>query len=142
MTPREAAVAAYGESAVHAYELVKGFYTRYGYALEVEFAAVVGGRLGRRGAPGTRGEPDVVTALGAFEFCAQANSKNAAGRASDTRVDVVRVQASGSPKFGRISGVEFLELHGVAGAAGVARRCEEGALERARSEDQLRLWKT
>lgn len=140
LTPRQAAAATYGEPAVKAYELIKGFYTRYGHALEHAFAQAVGGRLGKRGKAGERGEPDVITTLGAFEFCAQANSKNSAGRTSDRREDVVRVQVSGNPKFGRISGVDFLLMHGITEPDDVAYQCELAALTQAKRLIQLPLW--
>ena len=79
MTSREAAAIAYGESAVRTYELVKRFYSRYGLALERTFASAVGGRLGERGRAGERGEPDVVTELGGFEFLRAGEHKERSG---------------------------------------------------------------
>ena len=127
MTPREAASVALGAEAVLTYERVKSFYTRFGGALESAFAAAVSGRLG------ARGEPDVVTRLGGWEFCAAANTKNSAGEAAQrARVGPGRiVQVSGDPRPGRISGRAFLELHGVRDAARVAGECELAALRAA-----------
>lgn len=130
MTPREAAIVALGHEAVGAYEEVKTFYTRFGLELERGYAAAVGGRVGRRG------EADVVTRLGDFELCAAANTKNAAGdRAQREKVGPCRVvQLSGTPRRGRISGLDFLELHGIRHAARVAGELEVAAMERARQE--------
>jgi hypothetical protein len=140
MTSREAACVVYGEAAVAAYEIVKRFYTRYGHALERTYAAAVGGRLGRKGRAGEQGEPDVITSAGAFEFCAQANSKNAAGRARDKADGVIRVQVSERPKFGRISAEEFLRLHGVGDPARVNAECQVAAMwEAAEDGEQLRV---
>jgi len=134
VSSREAALAVFGPEMVDAYERVKRFYTRYGRALERVFAGAVGGRVGRRG------EPDVVTPLGGFEFCASSNTKNAAGNAAQVaRVGVGRVvQVSGRPARGRITGVAFLALHGVDEPELVAGELELLALELARV-DQLEL---
>src|SRR4029077_18706313 len=109
LTSHEAAVLALGADAVRTYEQVKRFYTRYGSALERSFAAAVGGRVGGPG------EADVITRLGEWEFCAAANTKNAAGEAAQrAKVGVGKlVQATGIPRPGRISGVTFLSWHGV-----------------------------
>jgi hypothetical protein len=144
MTSREAAAIAYGEAAAAAYELVKRFYTRYGYALERTFAAAVGGRLGRKGRKGEHGEPDVITSFGAFEFCAQRMSKNAAGRERDKASvwpeGVVRVQVAERPIDGRISGEEFLRLHGVGEPERVAAECQVAAMwEAVEAGVQLRV---
>lgn len=128
MTSREAALVACGEDAVHGYEFVKTFYTRYGNALERTFAEAVGGRVG---APG---EPDVITPLGDFEFCAQATTKNAAGDAAQRASGAIVVQVTGSPRSGRISAVEFLRRHGIKDADRVAGQCEVRALFDARDE--------
>jgi len=135
VTSREAATIACGLDAVRAYELVKTFYTRYGNAVERAFAEAVGGRVGGRG------EPDVSTRLGEFEFCASANSKNAAGEAAQrARVGVGRiVQVSGPVRPGRISAVEFLRLHGVPEPDRVAGDCQVRALTLARAEADRQL---
>lgn len=76
MTSREAAIAAFGLEAVEHAELIRRFQTLWGLALEVAFAEAVGGRVGGPG------EADVSTERGQFEFCSQANTKNAAGEAA------------------------------------------------------------
>jgi hypothetical protein len=130
VTPREAALVAFGPDAVLAYERVKTFYTRYGHALERTFADRVDGRVGGRG------EPDVVTRLGAWEFCAAANTKNSAGDAAQlAKVEPGHVvQVSGTPRRGRISGAVFLALHGIKEPARAAGECEVAALQRAKVE--------
>ena len=109
MSSRDAAIRAVGQESVEAYERVKAFYTRWGLALEAEYAAAVGGRLGGRG------EADVVTQLGEWAFASQANTKNAAGNRADlAQVGPGRlVQVYGKPRRGWISGIEFLALHGI-----------------------------
>jgi hypothetical protein len=133
VTSREAALVACGEEAVRAYELVKTFYTRFGLALERTFADAVEGRRGRRG------EPDVVTRLGGFEFCASASSKNSAGRAAERARGAVVVQVSGPLRPGVISGVDFLRRHGVKDAPRVAGQCEVAALNLAKAEAEERV---
>jgi len=130
VTSREAALVAFGPEAVLAYERVKTFYTRYGHALEQTFADRVGGRVGGRG------EPDVITRLGEWEFCAAADTKNSAGDAAQlAKVGPGHVvQVSGRPRPGRISGAVFLSLHGVKEPARVAGECEVAALHRAKVE--------
>lgn len=128
MTSREAAALVYGERVVAHYELVKTFYTRYGLALERTYCVAVGGRLGIRGRRGVQGEPDVITPLGAFEFCASANTKNAAGNHRDRRSGVVVVQIAERTVRGRISGEEFLRRHGIAEPERVAERCQIEAM--------------
>lgn len=130
MTSREAAILALGVDAVRDYERVKTFYTRYGHALELTYAEAVGGRIG------DPGEPDVITPLGGFEFCAQASTKNAAGDAAQRgKVPAGHVvQVSGSPRPGRITGTDFLKLHGVRKPDRIANECEIRALEIARAE--------
>ncbi len=130
MTSREAAILAYGLPAVQAYENVKAFYTRYGSALEQAFADRVGGRQGKRG------EADVVTPLGGFEFCAAANTKNSAGEAAQRARGYVIVQVSGKPTKGRISGVEFLRMHRVIDAERVAGECQIAAIRLAKPDEQ------
>lgn len=126
-----------GPDAVKHYEAVKTFYTRFGHALETAFADAVGGIVGRPG------EADVITRLGEFEFCAAANTKNAAGeRAQLDKVGPGRiVQVSGVPRPGRISGVDFLRLHGVAQPERIAGECEVVAMRAAvpPASDQLEL---
>jgi len=128
MTSREAALVAFGPEAIRHYEEVKAFYTRLGSAFERSFAAAVGGRVGHRG------EADVITRLGEFEFCAAANTKNASGNAAQlARVGAGRVvQVTGAPARGRISGIDFLRMHGVRNAERVAGECEVAALSDAR----------
>lgn len=113
-----------GLDAVRDYETVKTFYTRFGHGLETAFALAVGGRRG-----GT-GEADVITRLGGFEFCAAANTKNSAGEAAQrAKVGAGRiVQVSGALRAGRISGADFLRLHGVERADRVAGECELAAM--------------
>lgn len=125
MTPRQAAIEACGADAVAAYERVKTFYTRFGHALERAFADRVAGTVGGRGAA------DVTTRLGAFEFCAAANTKNSAGEAAQlAKVGAAHVvQVSGVPRPGRITGPEFLRLHGVANPELEAAACAARALE-------------
>lgn len=130
MTSREAAILALGIDAVRAFEDVKSFYTRYGNALQHAYADAVGGRVGGKG------EPDVVTSLGGFEFCSQESTKNAAGDAAQR--DKVEpghvVQVSGRLRRGRISGSDFLKLHGVDRPDRAASECEIRALLAARDE--------
>ena len=137
MTSREAAIVACGIDAVRSYERVKTFYTRLGSAFERAFAEAVAGRVG------ARGEADVVTRLGEFEFCSASNTKNSAGeRAQIARVGAGRVvQVTGVPKVGRITGGEFLRLHGVREHERVAGECQVRAIELARAEadQQLRM---
>lgn len=127
MTPREAALLALGLGDVEAYERVKTFYTRLGLAFEESFASRVSGRLGGPG------EPDVVTRLGGWEFCAAANTKNSAGeRAQLARVGPGRiVQVSGRLGRGHISAVEFLRLHGIREPERIAGECEAAAVRAA-----------
>jgi hypothetical protein len=140
VTSRQAAVAVYGEHAVAMYETVKRFYTRYGVALERTYADAVGGRLGRKGGGGVKGEPDVITPLGRFEFCAQANTKNAAGVARDTADGVICVQVSERPRNGRISGEDFLRMHNIDNPDSVAVQCQFDAMLQASDDgEQLRL---
>jgi hypothetical protein len=135
MTSRDLAVIAMGADSVLAYERVKAFYTRLGVALERSYAERVGGRLGRRG------EADVITRLGEWEFCAAANTKNAAGEAAQrAKVGPQRiVQVTGTPTRGRITGVEFLRQHGVPRPDRAAGECEALALERAREHADQQL---
>lgn len=128
MTSREAATLAWGLDAVLAYERVKRFYTRYGNALERTFAQAVGGRVGGIG------DPDVITDLGSFEFCAEANTKNSAGDAAQRARGCTIVQVSGRLRPGRISGPEFLRLHGIKNPDRVAGDCEIAALNEAKTE--------
>ena len=130
MTPREAAIAAFGLEAVRSYEQVKAFYTRFGHALERTFAQAVAGRVGGRG------EPDLITRLGAWEMCAAANTKNAAGEAAQRALVGPGhiVQVSGKPRPGRITGEAFLALHGVPRPDRVAGECEVAALQEAKQE--------
>ena len=128
MTPREAALLALGLADVEAYERVKTFYTRLGLAFEESFARRVGGRLGGRG------EPDVITRLGGWEFCAAATTKNSAGeRAQLARVGPGRiVQVSGRLGRGHISAVEFLRIHGIREPERAAGECQAAAVGAAR----------
>lgn len=134
MTPRDAAIEVFGPAAVANYEAVKSFYTKLGRAYEQAFAHRVGGRLGRNG------EADVVTRLGAWEFCAAANTKNSAGEAAQlARVGNGRiVQVSGVMRPGHISAVEFLRAHGIADPYSAAHECELAAVNIARAQ-QLAL---
>lgn len=129
MTSREAAIVAFGPEAIRNYERVKAFYTCYGSALERTFAAAVGGRVGGRG------EADVITPLGDWEFCAAANTKNAAGNAAQlAKVGPSRiVQVTGKLSKGRISGEQFLSLHKVTNPERVASECTIEALHQAKS---------
>jgi len=129
MNPRQAAVEAFGVEAVRNYEAVKSFYTKLGRAYEQAFAHRVGGRLGRKA-----GEADVITRLGAWEFCAAANTKNAAGEAAQlARVGNGRiVQVTGPLRPGHISAVEFLRAHGIADPYSAAHECELAAVNIAR----------
>ena len=124
-----------GEEAVRSYELVKRFFTRYGHGLERTFAAAVGGRVGGRG------EPDVITRLGEWEFCSTANTKNSAGEAAQReRVGPGRiVQVTGTLRPGRISGIQFLELHGVKDPERRASECQVAAALTASVEAEMQL---
>jgi hypothetical protein len=128
VTSREAALMAWGIDAVRDYERVKRFYTRYGNALERTYAAAVDGRVG------AIGEPDVITRLGDFEFCAEANTKNSAGDAAQRARGNVIVQVAGKLRPGRISGEEFLRRHGIAKPDRAAGECEVAALMLAKDE--------
>lgn len=130
MTSREAALVALGEEDVAAYERVKSFYTKNGTALQQMYAKAVGGRVGGRG------EANIVSRLGDFEFCSSENTTNAAGTAAQiAKVGAGRiVQATGRLRKGRISGVTFLELHGVRDPDRVAGECEVAALNLAKRE--------
>jgi hypothetical protein len=128
VTPREAAVLALGAEAVESYEAVKRFYSRLGMECQTTYATAVGGRVGRIL------EADVITRIGDFEFCMQANTKNSAGEAAQRwKAGPGRtVQVSGTPRRGRMSGVEFLAMHGVLNPELVADECIATAAARAR----------
>lgn len=137
MTSREAALSVFGEAPVRDYERVKRFYTRFGHALERTYAQAAGGRVGERG------QLDVITRLGGFEFCAGPNSKNSVGDAAQRARGVLVVQVSGPLRPGRISGVEFLRLHQVKDPERVAGECDVAAMNEAKDDpdaDVLRLW--
>jgi len=119
---------AWGIDAVRNYERVKRFYTRYGNALERTYAAAVDGRVGGIG------DPDVITRLGSFEFCAEANTKNSAGDAAQRARGNVIVQVAGRTRNGRISGEEFLRRHGIPKPDRIAGECEVAALTLAKDE--------
>jgi hypothetical protein len=127
MTSREAAMIAFGQEAVETAERVRAFQTRWGLALEAEYAAAVGGRRGGRG------EADVVSRLGEWAFASQATTKNAAGNRADlAQVGPGRlVQVSGKPRRGWISGIEYLRVHGIRDPERVAGECETRALRQA-----------
>ena len=135
MTSREAAEKVCGLSAVEAYGFVKRFYTRFGHALEWHFATAVDGRVGMRG------ERDVITRLGEWEFATQHNTKNDGNNKADlARVETGHaVQVLGVPNPGWISGIEFLKFHGVAEPEMVAAKCCAAAIEDAREPVQLSL---
>ena len=126
MTSREAAIAAFRLEAVEHAELIRRFQTLWGTALERAFAEAVGGRVGGPG------NADVITERGEFEFCSQANTKNAAGEAAQRASGRTIVQVTGTPRRERISGEAFLELHGVKGPKVVAEACAALAAYRAR----------
>lgn len=105
LTTKDLAIEALGVYDVHAYERTKIFHMKLGEELARAFAQAVSGKIGGRG------EVDVVTELGCFEFCASHNTKNGAGSLVDS-LRGQRVQATGRARQGYLSGEEFLELHG------------------------------
>ena len=135
VSARGAALAVLGLEAVAQYDRVVTFQTKFGHALERAYADAVGGRVGRPG------EPDVLTRHGGFEFCTGANTKNSAGAAAQlAKVGAGRiVQVLGLPRAGRMSGAEFLRLHGVHDPAGTAAQLALDAAAIAAGLVQLEL---
>jgi hypothetical protein len=104
ITTKAIAIRVLGIYDVHAYERIKAFHMRLGKELERAFAEAVGGRVGGKG------EVDVTTSKGNFEFCSSHNTKNASGSLVDS-LRGQRVQATGAARPGYLSGEQFLELH-------------------------------
>jgi hypothetical protein len=129
VTSRQVALLVYSPTEVLIAERLRLFHQFLGNAFERVFADAVGGQLGGSG----KGNPDVITDQGEFEFCTQRNTKNAAGAAHDRATGRPIVQILEEPLAGRMSAVDFLELHDIADAKRVTEVLIGQAAEQARA---------